>query len=61
MSGCIKYFDNDGKNMSFKTEDVNVLVKYIDIWNKIKEKLGIKFFQTKNFQRKVFITLAQQQ
>ena len=35
MSGCIKYFDNDGKNMSFKTEDVNVLVKYIDIWNKI--------------------------
>ena len=21
MSGCIKYFDNGGKNMSFKTED----------------------------------------
>ena len=29
--------------MSFKIKDDNVLVKYIDIWNKIKEKLGIKF------------------
>ena len=43
MSGYIKYFDNGGKNMSFKTEDDNVLVKYIDIWNKIKEKLCTKF------------------
>ena len=29
--------------MSFKIKDDNALVKYIDIWNKIKEKLGIKF------------------
>ena len=43
MSGYIKYIDNDGKNVYFKIEDDNVLVKYIDIWNKIKEKLGIKF------------------
>ena len=40
MSGYIKYFDNDGKNVYFKIEDDNVLVKYIDIWNKIKEKGG---------------------
>ena len=24
MSGCIKYFDNGGKNMSFKIEDESV-------------------------------------
>ena len=24
MSGCIKYFDNSGKNMSFKIEDESV-------------------------------------
>ena len=30
-----KYFDNGGKNMSFKTEYDSVLVKYSDIWNKI--------------------------
>ena len=27
MSGYIKYFDNGGKNMSFKIEDDNTLVK----------------------------------
>ena len=31
MSGYIKYFDNSRKNMSFKIEDENVLVKYNDI------------------------------
>ena len=30
-SGYITYFDNDGKNMSFKIEDDCVLVKYNDI------------------------------
>ena len=43
MSGYKKYFDKDGKYVSFKIKGDNVLVKYIDIWNKIKEKLGIKF------------------
>ena len=34
MSGWIKYFEDDGKNISFKNE----------IWNKIKELLGgVKF------------------
>ena len=35
MSGYIKCFDNRGKNMSFKIEDDNVLVKYNKICNKI--------------------------
>ena len=43
MSGYIKYFDNDGKIMSFKIEDGSGLVKYNEIWNKIKKTLDIKF------------------
>ena len=40
MSGWIKYFENGGKNMSFKIEDDEVYLKYNSIWNKIKELLG---------------------
>ena len=29
MSGYIKYFENGGKNMSFKIEDESVYVKYV--------------------------------
>ena len=43
MNGCIKYFDNGGKNMSFKIEDESVYLKYIEIWNKIKGILNVKF------------------
>ena len=43
MSGCIKYFDNGGKNMSFKIEDESVYLKYTEIWNKIKELLNTRF------------------
>ena len=35
MSAYIKYFDNRGRNMSFKIEYDNVLVKYIEIRNRI--------------------------
>ena len=42
MSGCIKYFDNGGKNMSFKIEDDNIFLKYNEICNKIKKTLNIK-------------------
>ena len=42
-SRCIKYFENGGKNMPFMTEDDSVLVKYNEIWNKIKKTLNIKF------------------
>ena len=40
MSGWIKYFENGGKNMSFKIEDDEVYLKYNEIWNKIKKLLG---------------------
>ena len=43
MSGYIKYFDNSGKNMSFKIEDESVYLKYTEIWNKIKDILNKKF------------------
>ena len=42
MTGDIKYFENGGKNMSFLIKD-DVLDEYNEIWNKIKEKLNIKF------------------
>ena len=32
----IKYFDNGGKNISFKIKS-DVLVKYNEIWNRIKK------------------------
>ena len=38
MSGYIKYFDDGGKNMSFKIEDDNILVKHNEIWN---ERFGV--------------------
>ena len=43
MIGYIKYFENSGKNMSFLIKDVSVLNKYNEIWDKIEEKLSIKF------------------
>ena len=43
MSGYIKYFDNDRKNMSFLIEDESVYLKYTKILNKIKKSLSIKF------------------
>ena len=45
MSGFIKYFDNGGKNMSFKTEDGSVsFLKYNEIWSSIKKILNIIFY-----------------
>ena len=35
MSGFIKYFDDGGKNMSFKIENKDIYSKYSGIWNKI--------------------------
>ena len=43
MNGYIKYFENGGKNMSFLIKGDNVLDKYNEIWNVIKNKIGIKF------------------
>ena len=44
MSRYIKNFENGGKNMSFKIEGDKVYIKYNQIWNKIKELLGVKFY-----------------
>ena len=39
MSGFIKYFENGGKNMSLLIKDDEVLEKYEEIWDVIKNKL----------------------
>ena len=41
MNGYIKYFENAGKNMSFLIKNDEVCEKYEDIWDVIKNKLGI--------------------
>ena len=43
MSGYIKYFDNDGKNMSFVTDDEEVYEKYNKIWEVVRKLLKVKF------------------
>ena len=43
MTGYIKYLENGGKNMSFVIKDDDMLNKYNEIWDKIKETLSIKF------------------
>ena len=43
MTGYIKYFQNGRKNMFFMIKDKNILDKYNEIWEKIKETLSIKF------------------
>ena len=43
MSEYIKPFDDAEKNMSFKTEDEGMYLKYNEIWNKIKKTLNTRF------------------
>ena len=43
MNGCIKYFENGGKNMSLTIKDDKVWNKYDKIRDVIKDNLGIKF------------------
>ena len=43
LTESIKYFENGGKNKSFSTKNDDVLDKYSEIWDKIKEALSIKF------------------
>ena len=43
MSGNIKYFENNGKNMSFVTDDKEVYEKYNEIWNVVKRLLKLEF------------------
>ena len=43
MTGYIRYIRNGEKEMSFVIKDDDMLDKYYEIWNKIKEILIIKF------------------
>ena len=43
MSGCIKYFDDGGKNMSFVTDDEEIYEKYNEIWEVVRKLLKLKF------------------
>ena len=52
MSGCIKFFEHGGKNMSFLIKDGEVWEKYEEIWDKIKNKLNIKFHSKPIFDKK---------
>ena len=52
MSGYIIYFENGGKNMSFFIKDDKVLEKYEQIWDLIKNKLGIKFHSEPIYKKK---------
>ena len=52
MTGYIKYIEKGGKNMSFVIKDDDVLDKYSEIWDKIKETLSIKFHSMPVFDEK---------
>ena len=52
MNGYIKYFENGSKNTSFFIKDDDVLYKYNEIWDKIKEKLNIKFHSEPIYDKK---------
>ena len=52
MNGYIKYFENGGKNMSFLIKDDEVWEKYEQIWDVIKNKLGIKFHSEPIYEQK---------
>ena len=56
MDGYIKYFENGGKNMSFKIEDDEVYIKCNQIWNKNKELLGVKFYSEPIYEDKYIKT-----
>ena len=52
MSGYIKYFESGGKNMSFLIKNDEVWEKYDEIWDVIKNKLGIKFHSKPIYDQK---------
>ena len=52
ISGYIKYFENEGKNMSFFIKDDNVWEKYKNNWDMIKNKLGNKFYSKLFYEQK---------
>ena len=51
-SGYIKYFENGGENISFLIKGDEVREKYKNIWDMIKNKLGIKFHSGPIYEKK---------
>ena len=58
MIGYKKYFENGVKNMSFMVKNDDVLDKYDEIWDKIKNKLNIKFHSMPVYDEKYMKTKA---
>ena len=54
MSEYIKYFESRVKNMFFFIKDDEVWEKYENIWDLIKNKLGIKFHSEPIYEQKYF-------
>ena len=52
MSGYIKYFENGGKKHVFFMKDDKICEKYKQIWDAIKNKLGIKFHSKPIYEEK---------
>ena len=52
MNEYIKYFESGGKNMFFLIKNDEVCEKYEEIWNVIKNKLGIKFHGEPIYEKK---------
>ena len=60
MSGYIKFFENGGKNMSFMVKDDDILDKYNEIWDKIKNKVNIKFHSASVYDEKYIKTIVKE-
>ena len=52
MSGYIKCFENWGKSMSFLIKDGELSKKYEQIWDVLKNRLGIKFHSKPLYEKK---------
>ena len=58
MIAYIKYFDDDKKAMSFLPNDAELLIKYTEIWNKIRDLINKKidsepFYNNKYIKSKI--------
>ena len=52
MTGYVKYFENEGKNMSFIIKGDMCLNKDNEMWDKIKGKLNIKIYSMPVYDEK---------
>ena len=52
MNGYVKYFENEGKNMSFIIKGDMCLNKDNEMWDKIKGKLNIKIYSMHVYDEK---------